>query len=352
MIKKRTHRIYFSNLISSLIIKLFEHKVKNCNNRLLVVNTEKLGDLVLTADFLSALRIKNEFSSYYLILDEQYSQLFDTEKLGYIIIPFDKKSYRFNLFYRIKFIKFIRQAAFSKVMNIAPERGMINEEIVLTSGAHQKIALKDTSLYLNKSSLSRNNKKYNFIYHSEELNLYKRMMAYAGGVEINSNILYLTIPRNDEKYIVIAPMASEIKRTWGNNNYKELIKRFEQKVILLGSGKERESLNELMGDRKNILNLAGKVNLNEAAGIIKNARLFIGNDSGLTHIALYLNVPLIAIIGGGKYNIFFPYKESNKTVFLYNKMDCFGCSWFCKHKTMKCLDVSVDEVVNASVRFL
>lgn len=330
---------------------MFSKKSSHDNNSILVVNTEKLGDIVLSADFLSTLRNKNEYDSYSLILDEKYLGLLDPVKLNYTIIPINKNKYRYNPFYRISFILQIRNKAFRTVLNIAPERGMVNDEIVLTSGAGRKIALKESSLYLNRKTLLRNNQKYTSIFISSEISEYKRLYSYLGSKEISSDIILVKeVPDYliKEEYIVIAPMASEMERTWGLNNYRRLIENLKQKIVLLGSKSEKDSLNELRGEKENILILAGEVDLNQAAGIIRKAQVYIGNDSGLTHIAHYYGVPLIAIIGGGKYNMFFPYKERGNAIFLFKEMDCFGCSWFCIHERMKCFDISVETVLRAT----
>jgi ADP-heptose:LPS heptosyltransferase len=82
---------------------------------------------------------------------------------------------------------------------------------------------------------------------------------------------------------------------------------------------------------------------------MKNCSLYIGNDSGLTHLAHQLNAPLIAIIGGGKFGKFFPYKEREDAVFLFDQMDCFGCDWNCIHDKRYCLINVSPELVYAKI---
>jgi len=48
---------------------------------------------------------------------------------------------------------------------------------------------------------------------------------------------------------------------------------------------------------ENTLNLAGKLTLAELAQLIKQARLFIGVDTGITHLAAATEVPTIALFG-------------------------------------------------------
>ena len=49
--------------------------------------------------------------------------------------------------------------------------------------------------------------------------------------------------------------------------------------------------------RQGLVNLAGRTSLTEAVSLIKSARSFVGNDSGLMHLAAALEVPTIGVFG-------------------------------------------------------
>lgn len=71
-------------------------------------------------------------------------------------------------------------------------------------------------------------------------------------------------------------------------------------VVLSGSPVPQEVayLTQLQADcPENTLNLAGKLTLAELAQVIKQARLFIGVDTGITHLAAATEVPTIALLG-------------------------------------------------------
>ena len=57
--------------------------------------------------------------------------------------------------------------------------------------------------------------------------------------------------------------------------------------------------------------------------------IFIGNDSGFTHIAKALRKKFIGIIGGASYGIYFPYNLTSNEILLFYPLDCFGCKWNC-----------------------
>jgi len=71
-------------------------------------------------------------------------------------------------------------------------------------------------------------------------------------------------------------------------------------VLLLGGADQIEQTAELRRrcDSANVLSAVGQARLDQAAGLIARASLFIGNDSGLTHIAARLGIPVVALFSG------------------------------------------------------
>jgi len=99
----------------------------------------------------------------------------------------------------------------------------------------------------------------------------------------------------------------------------------------------------------------GKGGLGETLDILGGARLVIGNETGVIHLAAAARTPSVCVLGGGHYGVFLPYPEvgevkgaSPDTV--SHPMDCFGCDWRCIFKTPRtrpapCItNVSVDSV--------
>ena len=121
----------------------------------------------------------------------------------------------------------------------------------------------------------------------------------------------------------------------------------------MGDNKQRNRIEEIRAGNNNIKNYAGSLALEEALSVIAISSLFIGNDSGLTHIALFLKIPLVAIIGGGKNEIFFPYRTYTKSVFLAHQLDCFKCNWWCKFDQKYCLtELTVENVFDNCMKLL
>jgi len=125
-------------------------------------------------------------------------------------------------------------------------------------------------------------------------------------------------------------------------------------VILIASIEQRNSLCKIVKhlNKKNLKVYDGTLKLGSLPQVIANSDLFIGGDSGMTHLALKLKKSLIAIIGGGNYGRFLPYKSSEEFNFLFKNIDCFNCEWNCIHPEKYCITEVSYESVYSKVRQL
>ncbi len=127
----------------------------------------------------------------------------------------------------------------------------------------------------------------------------------------------------------------ESKR-WPENNFAELARKIlkykpKARIILLGSPAEfdiNEHIKELAGNK--LINLAGKISLDDVPAIINESRLIIGNDSGLMHIAAGVKTPCIVVYGStnpkhskplGK-EVYIVFKNDFCKPCITNKKDC------------------------------
>jgi len=102
------------------------------------------------------------------------------------------------------------------------------------------------------------------------------------------------------EYAVIAPGATNPHNIWPNDFLIEVIKKLHQENALyfyvVGSPEDAPRCEELAKFVPECAqSLAGKTNLQEVVGLVSSARLFIGMDSGIAHIAGGLGIPTIVI---------------------------------------------------------
>ncbi len=160
----------------------------------------------------------------------------------------------------------------------------------------------------------------------------------------------------DDIMIGIHPGGKLLHR-WGVENFSAVIKALRKegtyKFVITGAAAEVELADKLKAaSGPDVINLAGAMNLRETAALIKGARLFISNDTGLIHIAAALKTPLVAIFGPGDLARFDPRHLSPKAEVMYKKSDCAPCN-FVKCSSMKCVKaISPGDVMQASLKLL
>ena len=115
------------------------------------------------------------------------------------------------------------------------------------------------------------------------------------GLKLNKPFIY-TAPYSlpFENYIVINGSSSNGAKNYDYfseviNFLSPILKENNIDIIQLG-------LSDDLGI-EGCLHLHGKTNIHQSAYLVKNAKLFIGNDSLLAHIAGFFNTPLIALYG-------------------------------------------------------
>jgi lipopolysaccharide heptosyltransferase I len=352
---------YFEFLVF-WVLKIIFPKPKLIKNSLLFINTGLIGDLVVSSILLENPNILNAYSQIGFVIREQYLELFNNYDGRVEFIGYNYKKYKSSIRYKYKFLSLIRMKGFRKCVHLTAARGILNEEMTHLIGAKEVIALNSIWEYLGPKLGKYYDNKYDRIIAKNTLNEYEKhfeLMRHLGGNDsklvFNNGITFNEEDNSSNKKfkdckeaIVIAPFSSLMNRDWKKEYYSEIVKRLKEKykIILLGSKSQKKDLEELCHEDVNVKILAGELNLYEIPLLLKRAKFYIGLDSGITHMALKVGIPLIAIIGGGEFGRFFPYKESKNVKYLYYKMDCFLCHWKCRKKEMFCMtEITVDDVI-------
>jgi ADP-heptose:LPS heptosyltransferase len=152
-------------------------------------------------------------------------------------------------------------------------------------------------------------------------------------------------------YVAMAPGAAQPNKMWIPERFAELARRLlddNTPVVLVGGPAERElavRVVELSG-RDDIVNLVGTGSLLHTAEIIRRAAVFVGNDSGLAHVAAAVDTRSVILSGPGDQTEVAPY--SDKAVTIAKEVFCKPCyKNYCwrQDKPLECLElIAVDEV--------
>lgn len=161
-------------------------------------------------------------------------------------------------------------------------------------------------------------------------------------------------------YVVLAPSASFFYKRWPTDSFVELAKKLLEEtsyhyVILAGpEDKFCDVFNEIKSDR--LHNLQGKTSLKQSMSVLAHAKLCIGNDSGMNHIAEAYGVPCLTLFGptDPKFG-FAPHGSASR--YISKEMFCKPCSttgktpcYRDKHYCM--LEITVDEVKKEALELM
>ncbi len=101
--------------------------------------------------------------------------------------------------------------------------------------------------------------------------------------------------------VVIHPGSGALRKCWDTERFAELIEHLQadgrRVVLLLGEAERYRWPDKLLAKWRKQYELREPDSLIELAEVIAGASLYIGNDSGPTHLAAQLGLPTIAMYG-------------------------------------------------------
>jgi heptosyltransferase-3 len=109
-----------------------------------------------------------------------------------------------------------------------------------------------------------------------------------------------------ESFVVIHPTPLTAYKRWPLANWVKLIESLSQnhQIVLSGApiAQDRElnqAIIDLLSDsaKKNVLNLDGRLKLDQLGTLLRQAKLYIGVDTSVTHLAAACNTPTITLFG-------------------------------------------------------
>ncbi|ADQ15545.1 glycosyltransferase family 9 protein [Halanaerobium hydrogeniformans] len=152
----------------------------------------------------------------------------------------------------------------------------------------------------------------------------------------------------NKKIIILNPFTTWESKNWFLERYFELADELIAEgyyVIFTGSNADREAIDKYEGNKEFYSNLAGKTDLQELAEIYNRADLYIGGDTGPTHLAAAIGLQVIALMGPTNPVTHGPYGEGH-TVIQDNSLKCIRCWDKTCSRNMQCMkSISVAQVM-------
>ncbi len=132
-----------------------------------------------------------------------------------------------------------------------------------------------------------------------------------------------------ERFVTVQIGTSLIQswKRWDTGKWSELTERLLQngvKVVAVGSPDERDLIEQTFAKLTvRPVNAAGELTLKQTGALIKRSDLLICNDSGLMHVAVAVDTPVVAIYGPGHYKRNAP--RDKKHIIIRKDLPCSPC---------------------------
>jgi ADP-heptose:LPS heptosyltransferase len=133
-----------------------------------------------------------------------------------------------------------------------------------------------------------------------------------------------------------------------------LIEKYGARVILTGVQKEKRVVDEIysiMTNKKKVINLAGKVSIEDSASLLKRGDLLISIDTAMAHIGAQSGIPVIDLFGPLTPKECSPLGESTD---IFHPEVCTACrKYACPEGSNVCMRaISVGEILRAADKYL
>jgi ADP-heptose:LPS heptosyltransferase len=169
--------------------------------------------------------------------------------------------------------------------------------------------------------------------------------------------------RGDGPILAVAPSANWVGKTWPAERFAVLIARLlgpagplpDARLLLLGGPEDRRSADAVRREvsRRRVIDATGEVDLLVAYAMLKRARLFVGNDSGLMHLAAAAGAPTLGLFGPSDERRYGPWGENTRAVRGPRSFESFKLLDPQLNQSLSHMsDLSVDRVYTAALEML
>ena len=359
-------RFLLLSLLRSFGVRNDERKMKKLQpKRILIIRTDRIGDVVLSTPAIKALRGAYP-DSYIAFMVRPYAKdIVEGNPHLDEVITYDKygihKSFLATLLFGLR----LRKKKFDTAIILHPTNRV--HIIAFVAGISNRIGFNKKLAFLLTYAI-RDEKSLGQKHELE----YTLDVLKSIGVEAHDRNLYVHVKKEREDSIALKLSKNSVNssdllvavhagascpsKRWPAERFASLIDRiksnYDIRIILISGPEEITRIAKLKKKIKNdIIDLSGQTSVGEIAALLKRCKLFISNDSGPVHIATAVGTPNIVIFGRKQPGLspkrWGPRGKSDIT--LHKDVGCDVClAHNCKNG-FKCLEaITVDEVYNSA----
>lgn len=165
----------------------------------------------------------------------------------------------------------------------------------------------------------------------------------------------------DRPFVVLHPAAAFMTKQWAAEKFAHVAATLSAQglaVVVITTPAQAETVAEMRRTSTAPFFSLSDLSLPEITALLKRARLFVGNDSGIAHMAAAVETPAVVIFGSSNTAHWRPWvsvASGSAAEIVYEEMECQPChGYFCeKFDQPECIKrVPVERVMAAIERVL
>ena len=336
-------------------------------NRVLVVKLRSIGDTVLSTPSLIALRRFLPHAQIDILLEDWVAPLLDGFDAVNNVISVGKGSAE-----RLKTAWNLRRQRYDVAFNL--HGGTTATFFIAASRAKHRVGFADyqySFLYNHLLSSASDFWAAEFT-HSAEQQLAllgfvdvpvkdrpksRLVVTEAAETSINNKLSDSALRTPHSALALFHPSSAFFTKQWATENFARTTEFLAEKgfhIVAVTSKKESKILDDLKCESKIPITTFDDLALPEITALASKAKLFIGNDSGIAHIAAAVQTPTVVIFGSSNRNHWRPWTDAPNEI-VYEEFPCQPCPGYkCEvFGVPKCiLSITPDSVFAAIERVL
>ena len=339
---------------------------KNWFKKILVVRTDRVGDVVLSTPALKALRENYPQSHIAVMVSPHTRELLEDNPYINEVIIYDKDKKDRGLVGFWRFVIGLKKKKFDLAIVLHTKKR--TNLITYFADIPRRIGYQDKKFGFLLSDRIKDTRSLGLQHEVDYcLDILRKL-----GLEVRDRLPYVAVKKEqlawvdnflkeqgmnkNDKIAGLHPGASCPSKRWLRERFvvlaNRLVEDYGLRVIIVGAGDSDKAIANAIAKelRYPVINLAGKTSLAQLAAVLKRCLIFISNDSGPVHIASSVGTPVISIFGRNQAGLsplrWGPLGKQDK--YLHKEV---GCSICLAHKCnigFDCLKaITVEDVLKA-----
>ncbi len=305
---------------------------KGKQTHILVIRLSAMGDVAMTVPVLRALIDQHQNVKVTVLTKKSFLPIFSSLENVEVFEADVKKRHKgmIGLWRLYKELRTLQLDVVVDLHNVLRSRvlqkyfGLTNTPFVqLDKGRAEKKALTRPKNKVFKQ-LKNTHQRYADVFAMLGFPIDLKKVKLLERVPLSDKLLEL-VQQDTKKWVGIAPFAAHEGKMYPLNLMREVIQKLNNtekyKILLFGGGtQEVQQLEAISKEGENLLNLSGKLNLQEELALISNLDVMLSMDSGNSHLAANYGIPVVTLWGvTHPYAGFYPFGQPQENALMVDR---------------------------------